>query len=111
MTDVARRTEVVSFWRRGEFVTRRVGPGISALAVIALGLGIGLTTAMFSIVNGVILRGLPFEQEQLLFNVQPLDVPVMLTTFLVLVASGLAASLVPARRAASIDPIVALRTE
>src|SRR5262245_53845765 len=37
-------------------------PGITALAVIALGLGIGLTTTMFSIVNGVVLRGLPFEE-------------------------------------------------
>ncbi|HXT68256.1 MAG TPA: hypothetical protein VN700_00765 [Vicinamibacterales bacterium] len=37
-------------------------PGISALAVTALDLGIGLTTTMFSIVNGVVLRGLPFEQ-------------------------------------------------
>jgi predicted permease len=37
-------------------------PGTSAIAVIALGLGIGLTTTMFSIVEGVILRGLPFER-------------------------------------------------
>ena len=37
-------------------------PGITSLAVIALGLGIGLTTTMFSIVNGVMLRGLPFDE-------------------------------------------------
>lgn len=36
-------------------------PGTSAMAVVALALGIGLTTVMFSIVQGVILRGLPFE--------------------------------------------------
>ena len=36
-------------------------PGTSALAVFALALGIGLTTTMFSIIQGVILRGLPFE--------------------------------------------------
>jgi predicted permease len=36
-------------------------PGTSAIAVIALALGIGLTTVMFSIVQGAILRGLPFE--------------------------------------------------
>ena len=34
-------------------------PGHTAAAVLALGLGIGLTTAMFSIVYGVILRACP----------------------------------------------------
>ncbi len=40
-------------------------PGTSALAVVALALGIGLTTTMFSIVQGAILRGLPFEDSHL----------------------------------------------
>lgn len=39
-------------------------PGTSALAVLALALGIGLTTTMFSIVHGAILRGLPFEESE-----------------------------------------------
>lgn len=34
-------------------------PGLSLLAVVAFGLGIGLTTVMFSIVHGALLRGLP----------------------------------------------------
>ena len=38
-------------------------PGTSAIAIIALALGIGLTTTMFSIVEGVILRGLPFPES------------------------------------------------
>jgi predicted permease len=38
-------------------------PGTSLLAVAALGLGIGLTTTMFSIVQGAMLRGLPFEDS------------------------------------------------
>ncbi len=37
-------------------------PGLAAIAVLAVGLGIGLTTAMFSIVNGVLLKGLPFDE-------------------------------------------------
>jgi predicted permease len=37
-------------------------PGTSIIAIVALSLGIGLTTTMFSIVQGVMLRGLPFEQ-------------------------------------------------
>ena len=38
---------------------RRPGPAL--IAILALGLGIGLTTGMFSIANGVILKGLPVE--------------------------------------------------
>jgi predicted permease len=35
-------------------------PGLTIVAIIALTLGIGLTTTMFSIVYGVMLKGLPF---------------------------------------------------
>ena len=34
--------------------------GSSAISILALGLGLGLTTMMFSIVWGALLRGLPF---------------------------------------------------
>ncbi len=36
--------------------------GASAIAIVALTLGIGLTTLMFSIIYGAMLRGLPFEE-------------------------------------------------
>ncbi len=39
-------------------------PGFALIAVLALSLGIGLTTSVFSIVRGVVLRGLPFEEPQ-----------------------------------------------
>jgi predicted permease len=38
-------------------------PGTSAIAILALAMGIGLTTTMFSIVEGVILRGMPFPES------------------------------------------------
>ena len=49
-------------------------PMTSALAVVALGLGIGLTTLMFSILNGAVLRGLPFEASERILHASPFDI-------------------------------------
>jgi len=46
---------------------------IAAIAVVALGLGIGLTTVMFSIVYGAIHRGLPFEGADRLMHLERAD--------------------------------------
>jgi predicted permease len=44
-------------------------PGYAAAAVLTLALGIGATTAMFSVVRGVLLKPLPFDEPERLVSV------------------------------------------
>jgi putative ABC transport system permease protein len=51
----------------------RATPGFTAVALIVLTLGIGATTAIFSVVDGVALRGLPFPADARLMDVTEIN--------------------------------------
>ncbi|MBZ5619678.1 MAG: ABC transporter permease [Acidobacteriia bacterium] len=84
--------------RRGEVLWMALG---DALILVALGLGLGLPSALAT------ARAV----SKVLFGVKPADALTFVTTAGVLLAIGLAAALIPARRAASIEPVQVLRHE
>ena len=45
-------------------------PGVTSFAIIALTLGIGATTTMFSIVYGALIKGLPYDNADRILEVQ-----------------------------------------
>ena len=61
-----------AIWRDFRYGLRALAraPGHTAAATLALSLGIGLTTATFSIVYGVMLRGLPFEHAERIMSLR-----------------------------------------
>ena len=73
----------------------------SALLLTAVGVIIGIGTA----------AALTQFMKSLLFNISPLDPITYITVPLVLAAAAAFASYLPARRAAAIDPVEALRAE
>jgi putative ABC transport system permease protein len=75
-----------------------VGQG---LVLALLGVGIGIAGALA--ITGLL--------KSLLFEVTPTDPATFAGVAMVLVSAALIATFIPARRAASIDPMVALRSE
>lgn len=74
---------------------------VSGLALAGIGVAIGLGTAV----------GLMRLMKSLLFGISPLDPLTYAAVPVVLVAAAVLASYLPARRAAAVDPVEALRAE
>jgi hypothetical protein len=51
----------------------RKSPGFTAVAILSLGLGIGATIAIFSVIYALALRSLPVQQPEQLVEVAQLS--------------------------------------
>ncbi len=63
--------KMTGLWNDARFALRGLfrAPGFTAITIGTLALGIGATTAIFTVVNGVLLRPLPFEDSDELVGV------------------------------------------
>jgi len=101
-----------SVGRRTPEVGIRMALGAEARQVMSLMLRQGLVQIFAGLLLGLGLAlVLSRALSQMLFQVSAADPAVYALVSLVLVATGLAASAVPARRATQVDPLTALRSE
>jgi putative ABC transport system permease protein len=98
--------------RRTREIGVRVALGAGSRDVLRMILGQGLRTILIGVATGFAgSLALTRTVESLLFGVTATDPLTLVTVILLLVAAALLACYIPARRAAKVDPMVALRYE
>ena len=98
--------------RRRKEIGIRAALGATPADLIALVVREGLTVTLIGLGAGVLTAALAARRLQpLLFGIAPLDLPSFLTMPLLLLIVASLACVIPARRAASTDPVATLRAD
>ena len=101
-----------SVTQRTQEIGVRMAVGAEAKAVRRMVVAQGGLVALIGVVAGVLAAvGLTRFLAGMLFGVQPIDAVTFAGMSIVMLAVALLASYVPARRASTVDPVQALRTE
>jgi len=98
--------------QRTQEIGIRMALGAKTRDVLGLVVAQGMATALIGVVIGLVgAYGLTRLMSSLLFAVTPTDLLTFIAIPIVVSAAALAACFVPARRAAKVDPMIALRYE
>jgi putative ABC transport system permease protein len=98
--------------QRTQEIGVRIALGARQSEVIAMVVRQGMLVAFAGVLAGLACAPwLTRLMSSLLYDVQPWDAPTFLTVCATLILAALAACWIPARRAARVDPVIALRYE
>ena len=86
--------------------------GAASRDVLRLTLGQGMRPVLAGLLIGIVAAlAATRVLKGMLYEIQPTDPPTLAGVVVVLLGAALAATLIPARRAARVDPMVTLRHE